>query len=288
MAGKPALPWFWLASLAQPPQPTASPPLPPPSPPIPPFSQAFRLVVAQSQPPKEASSLPPAADIPSSSTPPVTTSLPEAATAITISSPDTNILPPSNTTKSPIPPTSPVSSESNYSDSDLHKVAAMQMNACMNSNVQGRDDRESCLIGEQARNMSSESKVFVFEEVAKHSNQHDCWLIISGKVYNVTSFLDDHPGGDDVLLSSTNRDATEEFEDVGHSDDAKQIMKKYYIGEVDMSTVPAKKKYNPVPMPSRGVTETSQGSSLVVKLLQFLVPLLVLAFAFSLKFFKKD
>eukprot|EP00494_Astrolonche_serrata_P034629 UN34898 len=55
------------------------------------------------------------------------------------------------------------------------------------------------------------------EEVSKHNTKDDCWLIIAGKVYDVTKFLEDHPGGDDVLLSSTAKDATDDFEDVGHS-----------------------------------------------------------------------
>lgn len=37
-------------------------------------------------------------------------------------------------------------------------------------------------------------------EVAKHTTADDAWLIIGGKVLDVTPWLDDHPGGDVVLL----------------------------------------------------------------------------------------
>ncbi|GAB2291114.1 hypothetical protein Dimus_025371 [Dionaea muscipula] len=135
--------------------------------------------------------------------------------------------------------------------------------------------------------MAADPQVLLFEEVAKHNNRDDCWLIIDGKVYNVTQFLDDHPGGDDILLAATEKDATEEFEDIGHSSDAKEKMKNYYVGDVDTSTVPLKRKYSPQPLPLGG--SMSQGSGNInVKLLQFLVPLLLLALAFSLQYLKKD
>lgn len=37
-------------------------------------------------------------------------------------------------------------------------------------------------------------------EVAKHVTPEDAWLIVGGKVLNVSSWLDEHPGGDVVLL----------------------------------------------------------------------------------------
>lgn len=45
-------------------------------------------------------------------------------------------------------------------------------------------------------------------------------------------FFSQHPGGEEVLLEQTGKDATEEFEDVGHSSDAREIMQKYKIGEL--------------------------------------------------------
>ncbi|CAL5428687.1 unnamed protein product [Camellia sinensis] len=61
--------------------------------------------------------------------------------------------------------------------------------------------------------MSSNLKVHSFEEVANHNHKQDCWIIISGKVYDVTSFLDNHPGGNEVLLTATGKDAPDDFED---------------------------------------------------------------------------
>ncbi|OWM70367.1 cytochrome b5-like [Punica granatum] len=128
--------------------------------------------------------------------------------------------------------------------------------------------------------------VHTFEEVAKHDNKSDCWLIISGKVYDVTPFLDDHPGGDEVLITSTGKDATVDFEDVGHSDSAREMMEKYYIGEVDPSTLPAKTKSSPpVQAPP---TATDQSSGISIKILQFLVPLLILGLAFALRYHGKN
>merc|ERR1712127_1161368 len=49
------------------------------------------------------------------------------------------------------------------------------------------------------------------EEVAKHSTKSDCWVILDGKVLNVTNFLSEHPGGELAILTFAGKDATEEF-----------------------------------------------------------------------------
>lgn len=41
-----------------------------------------------------------------------------------------------------------------------------------------------------------------------------------------------HPGGEEVLLEQAGSHATEAFEDVGHSTDARQLMKTYKIGRI--------------------------------------------------------
>ena len=50
-------------------------------------------------------------------------------------------------------------------------------------------------------------------------------------MYDVTKYLDDHPGGAEVMLDVAGQDADEFFEDIGHSNDARKELTKYYIGE---------------------------------------------------------
>ncbi|KAK3603783.1 hypothetical protein CHS0354_042787 [Potamilus streckersoni] len=78
-------------------------------------------------------------------------------------------------------------------------------------------------------------KVFDRSEVEKHKDSKSTWIVIYDKVYDVTKFLEEHPGGEEVLLEQAGGDATEAFEDVGHSTDARELMKDYCIGEVPES-----------------------------------------------------
>jgi cytochrome b involved in lipid metabolism len=47
----------------------------------------------------------------------------------------------------------------------------------------------------------------------------------------VTKYLDDHPGGAEVMLDVAGQDADEFFEDIGHSKEAREELKQYLIGE---------------------------------------------------------
>lgn len=40
---------------------------------------------------------------------------------------------------------------------------------------------------------------FTVSDVAKHNTESDCWTIISGNVYDITSYIPYHPGGAEIL-----------------------------------------------------------------------------------------
>lgn len=53
------------------------------------------------------------------------------------------------------------------------------------------------------QNLTSESNspiVLNIEEVSKHNNPNDCWTVINNEVYNLTSYLKSHPGGEPNIL----------------------------------------------------------------------------------------
>jgi len=76
------------------------------------------------------------------------------------------------------------------------------------------------------------SEELTYAEVQKHSTKKDLYLVIHDKVYNTSSFVDEHPGGEEVLLDVGGQDATEAFEDVGHSDEAREILDGLLVGKL--------------------------------------------------------
>ncbi|KAL0737873.1 hypothetical protein Bca4012_014083 [Brassica carinata] len=134
--------------------------------------------------------------------------------------------------------------------------------------------------------MGGDGKVFTLAEVSQHTSAKDCWIVIDGKVYDVTKFLDDHPGGDEVILTSTGKDATDDFEDVGHSSTAKAMLDEYYVGDIDSATVPAKTEFVPPPT-NHTQSNQNKSSDFLIKILQFLVPLLILGLALGIRSYTK-
>mmetsp|Transcript_3930 Transcript_3930/g.10304 ORF Transcript_3930/g.10304 Transcript_3930/m.10304 type:complete len:143 (-) Transcript_3930:1489-1917(-) len=100
-------------------------------------------------------------------------------------------------------------------------------------------------------------KDYTTNEVSKHTSEDDCWMIIGNemnggaRVYDVTKYLDDHPGGAEVMLDLSGQNADEFFEDIGHSQDARTELEKYLIGihkmteeEIEAMRIQAENKAN--------------------------------------------
>ena len=68
------------------------------------------------------------------------------------------------------------------------------------------------------------------EEVKKHNKKEDAWTIIENKVYNITSWIPKHPGGE-IIMQALGKDATQLFIANNHPSYVKKtILPKYYIG----------------------------------------------------------
>ncbi|CAG8551332.1 16789_t:CDS:2, partial [Acaulospora colombiana] len=75
---------------------------------------------------------------------------------------------------------------------------------------------------------SSNVKTYSLEQVSKHNNENDCWIVIDKKVYNATNFLRKHPGGKAAILINAGTDVTEEFNAI-HSARARERLREFYI-----------------------------------------------------------
>jgi len=76
------------------------------------------------------------------------------------------------------------------------------------------------------------TKTFTLDEVGRHNTPDDCWLIIDEKVYDVSDYGTDHPGGDTVY-EGCGKDATTKFEtSPPHSRYARSLLNDFYIGDL--------------------------------------------------------
>ncbi|RAL15847.1 FMN-dependent alpha-hydroxy acid dehydrogenase [Aspergillus homomorphus CBS 101889] len=83
------------------------------------------------------------------------------------------------------------------------------------------------------------SKVFDAAEVAKHNTPESCWVILYGKVYDVTDFLSEHPGGAKIILKLAGKDATEEYDPIHPPGILEENLKpEAILGTVNPDTLP--------------------------------------------------
>ncbi|CAF0786536.1 unnamed protein product [Adineta steineri] len=82
-------------------------------------------------------------------------------------------------------------------------------------------------------NTTSDKKILTLADVKKLAEDpNKCIMIIHNHVYDVTKFSEEHPGGEEVLKEQHGKDASDAFEDVGHSFDAREQMKAFEIAEL--------------------------------------------------------
>ncbi|PWN30690.1 putative cytochrome b5 [Jaminaea rosea] len=69
-------------------------------------------------------------------------------------------------------------------------------------------------------------------EVANHKSDESAWVIVDGSVYDVTEFLEEHPGGKKILLKNCGKDASDAFWNYHSEKVLKNVAEEYKIGEI--------------------------------------------------------
>ncbi|XP_078429527.1 cytochrome B5-like protein [Wolffia australiana] len=73
-------------------------------------------------------------------------------------------------------------------------------------------------------------------EVSLHNSRNDCWIIVKDKVYDVTSYVEEHPGGDSIL-NNAGGDSTEGFHGPQHASRVFDMIDDFYVGDLKSSSV---------------------------------------------------
>ncbi len=108
------------------------------------------------------------------------------------------------------------------------------VNEQVNSNEQLINQNTNSMANDQNTNeqvpVEGVAAQYTLAEVAVHNNASDCWLVASNKVYNVTSFIASHPGGEKIL-NGCGKDMTEFF-NTKHMKQSKEKLPEFYIGDL--------------------------------------------------------
>jgi cytochrome b involved in lipid metabolism len=69
-------------------------------------------------------------------------------------------------------------------------------------------------------------------EVAKHNARDDLWVIVDGKAYDVTPYVEQHPGGWLPMVNMGGKDCTDAFANYHPARVYKQMLPHYFVGDV--------------------------------------------------------
>lgn len=73
------------------------------------------------------------------------------------------------------------------------------------------------------------STAYTYAQVSAHNSASDCWMVINGTVYDVTSYVPEHPGSE--ILRGCGKEATAMYEEIRkHEGRATAMLPSYKIG----------------------------------------------------------
>ncbi|KAF6113353.1 cytochrome b5 reductase 4 [Phyllostomus discolor] len=70
------------------------------------------------------------------------------------------------------------------------------------------------------------------EELKKHNTKDDCWICIRGLVYNVSPYMEYHPGGEDELMRAAGSDGTDLFDQVHRWVNYESMLRECLVGRM--------------------------------------------------------
>ncbi|CAK1602903.1 unnamed protein product [Parnassius mnemosyne] len=127
---------------------------------------------------------------------------------------------------------SPLQGNQNSSDLDLVALTMAALRFVNPWTVEAKTNQWQTRI--EPGTAEAKDRILSLAEVSQHDTPRDCWVVIYDRVYDITTFLDEHPGGADIMLEYAGRDASTAYRSSGHSKMAAKALDRFLIGELPM------------------------------------------------------
>lgn len=130
------------------------------------------------------------------------------------------------------------SSSSSYSSTHNKKITAILLTptvivATASYLYLNKNGADLGILNDSGLQNSPNKRLVTPTEVSKHNTPDNCWVVIEGKVYNLTDFIDVHPGGPLILKLNAGMDVTAIFKPLHAKGTLEKYVKpEWFIGEL--------------------------------------------------------
>jgi cytochrome b involved in lipid metabolism len=113
------------------------------------------------------------------------------------------------------------------------KTEKQRISSPQDQSIQSQNQEKLTQTSSKEKNEENEEnkKTYTMEEISKHNSKESCWTAIRGDVYDLTNWIDKHPGGADKILKICGKDGTDLFiKQHGGKEKPEKILEDFEIG----------------------------------------------------------
>ena len=120
------------------------------------------------------------------------------------------------------------------SNTQVNKINS-QENLATDGTTNNNDNLKSTDMNSQPSAVSEEKKSgYTIQQVADANSAQKCWTVIDGNVYDLTSWIYQHPGGPQYILMICGKDATSAFNSQhGGQGKPERVLGQYYLSKLN-------------------------------------------------------
>lgn len=91
-------------------------------------------------------------------------------------------------------------------DNEIPALSSQELNSDeLNSSSPIQDNASDTVVDNKTE------QIYTLSQVAENNTKNSCWTIIEGNVYNITSYIPNHPGGESNILQVCGKDGSALF-----------------------------------------------------------------------------